>query len=353
MSQDDVLLKGTRLVNERIKSLDALRAIAISLVVLAHIVLGYGAPEGLAPLQFGGVGVDLFFVLSGWLLGGQLFKESRAGTLNVYEFWRKRWYRTLPAYYAVLGFTILQQYLTKSDFSAPLEYFIFLQNYDLPLEIFYISWSLSVEEQFYLFIAPTIFLITKASRHKQLLLLVILLLTPSIFRFLGLYEDTIQTHVRVDGCIAGVLLAFLKNQYESLWNYLKDISGFLFTISLGMFFYFAIQRWIPAIPVLEFGYLERAFVFSTWVLYANSSASKQSKSFPGAYYIATRSYSMYLLHPDAIAATNRFFSELSFFSYLMLVSLITIVTSELLYKFVELPGMNLRDKRHHKNNIKK
>jgi len=114
--------KGVQVTGERIRSMDVLRALAIILVLVAHLVLGYGAPQSFAFLQFGGLGVDLFFVLSGWLLGGQLFKQAKQKNINVLEFWRRRWYRTLPAYYFVLMLTIFQQYVTKSDFKSPIEY---------------------------------------------------------------------------------------------------------------------------------------------------------------------------------------------------------------------------------------
>ncbi len=71
----------------RLNSMDALRSFAILIVLVGHIVLGYGSPAHLAPLQLGGMGVDLFFVLSGWLLGCQLFKEMDSGTIQVKRFW--------------------------------------------------------------------------------------------------------------------------------------------------------------------------------------------------------------------------------------------------------------------------
>ena len=63
-------------VTQVLPSLDLLRSVAIVAVVTAHTVLAFGAPVGLAPLQLGGRGVDLFFVLSGWLLGKQLMVGS-------------------------------------------------------------------------------------------------------------------------------------------------------------------------------------------------------------------------------------------------------------------------------------
>ena len=134
-------------MDTRYRSMDLLRAIAITLVILAHSVFSYGAPEHLAPLQFGGTGVDLFFVLSGWLLGGLLFKEAeKNGNIDIKRFWIRRWMRTFPAYYAVLIIQVSQRYLTKDDVDFPWEYFVFVQNYSYPLDFFFFFWSLSVEE---------------------------------------------------------------------------------------------------------------------------------------------------------------------------------------------------------------
>jgi peptidoglycan/LPS O-acetylase OafA/YrhL len=72
-------------------------------------VLSYGSPSYLAPLQFGGTGVDLFFLLSGWLIGSQLFTEKqKSSTIDVKRFWIRRWMRTMPAYFVVLLATLAQ-----------------------------------------------------------------------------------------------------------------------------------------------------------------------------------------------------------------------------------------------------
>src|SRR5689334_10607942 len=96
--------------SDRIRSLDLLRSYAILSVLLAHATLVFNPPAALAPLQAGGTGVDLFFVLSGWLLGRQLMKElDRQGSVGLTRFWSRRWLRTLPAYYVMLLLTYAQQ----------------------------------------------------------------------------------------------------------------------------------------------------------------------------------------------------------------------------------------------------
>src|SRR5579884_3027998 len=92
----------------RVPSLDVLRSLAITLVFFDHAGVLSGRPA-LHPLIAGGAGVDLFFVLSGWLLGRQLLVELRArDTIDVPRFLARRWMRTLPAYYALLAANLAQ-----------------------------------------------------------------------------------------------------------------------------------------------------------------------------------------------------------------------------------------------------
>lgn len=319
-------------VEDRIRSMDFLRSVAIISVLLAHTVLGFGAPEILAPLQLGGIGVDLFFVLSGWLLGGQLFKEMESGSINVRRFWTRRWVRTLPAYYVVLILTVAQQWLTKENPASSWRYFLFIQNYDYPLEIFSVSWSLAVEEQFYLLIAPFFAFSLFMRPNTRLLSLLLCLAFPSIFRQLGWFESTIETHIRLDGCIMGVLLAALKFQHSIIWRKIIRVSGVLAGLGLILIILFFYQRWFPIAWLGEPGYLVRALIFGSWVIFANSSSIAGYKLyFPGSYYIATRSYSIYLLHPDAIAIINRLPFELPFSLYLSIIFMLSLLAAEFLY----------------------
>ncbi|MDO3722579.1 acyltransferase [Marinobacter sp. chi1] len=333
------------MTNERLASLDLLRSIAILLVLIAHIVLGFGAPASLAPLQLGGIGVDLFFVLSGWLLGGQLFSEAvHNDRINVLRFWYRRWMRTLPAYYAVLGALSLQQLLTKESWALPLDYLFFLQNYNQPLEIFHVSWSLAVEEQFYLVIAPAIGALWILPRKVRLAIVILVLVSPSLFRYLDLYTNTLQTHVRIDGCIAGVLLAYIRSQHTELWIRLCSFSTPLFMISSTFFALYFIQRYFPMEWLSDPGIFERALIFSSWLLFAVNNSRSLIWKVWGSKYIATRSYSLYLLHPIAIAIFNKVDYAFGFSVYMVSVFLLSLFMSEILYRTVELKFLRLRSR---------
>ncbi len=111
--------------------------------------------------------------------------------------------RTLPAYYTILLLTVLQQYATKDNVSFPYEYLFFLQNYAQSMDIFYVSWSLAVEEQFYFVIAPLIALSVRATPKHTLILLLIADSVPQLLRLLDANASSTMTHVRLDGCATG------------------------------------------------------------------------------------------------------------------------------------------------------
>ena len=327
-------------------SLDLLRAIAILMVFIGHTLLSYGSPSHLSPLQFGGTGVDLFFVLSGWLIGYQLFKElNKFNNIDIKRFWIRRWMRTLPAYYAVLFFTVAQQYLTKANFSFPIEYLFFLQNYDHPINLFTVSWSLCVEEQFYLLIAPLVVLLTKTNRHNRTAILVVLMLLPSLFRELNLYESLKETHVRWDCCVMGVLLANICYSYPNFWKKLLSVGPKAALIALIIYLSFYYFRWNPNELISDPSKLLLAFIFGTWILWANASHISFNKpSNAIIYYISTRSYAIYLLHPDALAVCKRLLIDQHFSLYIITAFIISCVAAEVLYRCIENPIMNIRSK---------
>ena len=148
----------------RVIQLDVLRGIAILLVLGAHSVLtpadgGHLRNPIMLWFRFGWTGVDLFFVLSGFLVGGLLMQEFRqSGRIGVLRFLIRRGFKIWPSYYAYLAITALVLYpLTgRAIPSWQLMWpgLIHLQNYlGTP---FGHTWSLGVEEHFYLFLPPLV-----------------------------------------------------------------------------------------------------------------------------------------------------------------------------------------------------
>lgn len=139
--------------------LDVVRSLAIIFVLIDHSQPFW---DRIWPGDFvanvGIVGVELFFVLSGFLLGERLSNLSITGTgvsaQNVREFFWRRWLRTLPAYFAMLLVILLH------DGKLDLRFLIFMQAFDPPMmaSAFGQSWSLSIEEMFYLFFPLVIYI---------------------------------------------------------------------------------------------------------------------------------------------------------------------------------------------------
>jgi peptidoglycan/LPS O-acetylase OafA/YrhL len=174
---------GPRL--SRLPQLDLLRGIAVLLVIARHFPIGYSDAGQLAPFvkiafDFGWTGVDLFFVLSGFLVGGLLFKEwQRRSALDIRRFLVRRAFKIWPAYFIyviVMGVF----YLWDGSLGPPRQLltlifpnFLHLQSY--VLTPFTHTWSLSVEEHFYLAL-PLVLLLVANRHHERVHALKIMLL---------------------------------------------------------------------------------------------------------------------------------------------------------------------------------
>jgi peptidoglycan/LPS O-acetylase OafA/YrhL len=209
--------------------LDLLRAAAILMVVSFHAGDLSGTPAALyRVLAFGWMGVDLFFVLSGFLIGRQVLKPRVDSPGRFLEsFWTKRWLRTLPLYYVVLFFhAVVKPAVFHVPFKGSVWRFAtFTQNYAAPLD-FVASWSLCVEEQFYLFL-PLVVVAMGRRRLPRWGWLVPLAASAVMRAFLwrtlsasGPIGDRFQTqihwptHTHLDGLSLGLVLAAT----ERIWS---------------------------------------------------------------------------------------------------------------------------------------
>jgi peptidoglycan/LPS O-acetylase OafA/YrhL len=210
---------------ERVKELDGLRALAILLVVAWHY-LGIGDGSGSIPQRIfmvGRSGVDLFFVLSGYLITGILL--ANAGSSNYFStFYARRSFRILPIYAVTLVIYLIGRHLGGSApvlFAGPLpwwSYAIGLQNFWMAIEQSYGAswlagtWSLAIEEQFYLIFPLVVYF--APSRALPRLLIALLVLCPVGRMIVYGLGDRLGYYVlmplRADILAIGALIAWLE-----------------------------------------------------------------------------------------------------------------------------------------------
>jgi peptidoglycan/LPS O-acetylase OafA/YrhL len=159
---------------KRIPSLDGLRAISISLVVVGHLTGAGRMPNFMA--SYAGTGVRIFFVISGYLITTILLEErSRTSTINLRQFYKRRAYRILPAAAVFMLFALVMYWheLRWYDIGAML---LYVSNFDRarPWMVCHL-WSLGVEEQFY-FLWPSV--LRKWHRQSVAILLGVVVLAP-------------------------------------------------------------------------------------------------------------------------------------------------------------------------------
>jgi peptidoglycan/LPS O-acetylase OafA/YrhL len=213
-------LPGT--VREKIPQLDALRGIAILLVIAHNATLHYGTTSYLHPLfDRGWMGVDLFFVLSGFLISGILL-DTKESPNYFKNFYARRVLRIWPLYYCLLAFMFVvlphasaSQGVAIFAKSSPWwAYPFFLQNFLLPLSTdaagpLGVTWSLAIEEQFYLVWPIIVRFLSK--RQVAILAIAEIAASPFLRYFLAAHHIHIYANFfcRLDGLMLGAFLAAL------------------------------------------------------------------------------------------------------------------------------------------------
>ncbi|XPP75701.1 acyltransferase family protein [Serratia liquefaciens] len=212
--------------------LDICRATAILLVLLSHgrIFLTPTLPNAQI-LKFGGfLGVEFFFVLSGFLIGGIILdkiKTSKSPASWVPGFWGRRWMRTYPSYllFIIINILIISS-VRQEPFPNLVKFLTFTQSLLSPHPSFFgEAWSLAVEEVFY-FITPIVLsvfiFITKNKRISILLTILLLILIPIILRIhASLYTDMTFNEIRstalfrIDSIMIGVIAIIVYNKIGS------------------------------------------------------------------------------------------------------------------------------------------
>lgn len=358
----------------RIYGLDILRASAILFVVFSHS--SFLLPKILIPITFYSLdGVTIFFVLSGYLIGGILItilKSEGATFKSLLNFWVRRWFRTLPNYFLILSILTVLSFLYIDDFHFDeiKMFFIFSQNlFSNNSSFFPEAWSLSVEEWFYLLIPIILFTtikIFKVSYQKQIFfttLFILILIT--VFRFYQFYDAPFQNTIewqrslhhqvftRLDSLMYGVIGAYISFFYTHTWKKLK-LPLFIIGIFLFLFEEIIEQSNISNFYYCVFSISVTSFATLLVLPYLSNLKKGNGFLFYILTYISLVSYSMYLINLSLIkdwlfirANIFSLFPSDSLQSTLILYILywvITLLISIIIYKFFELPIMKLRDK---------
>jgi len=357
--------------SSRNHGLDTLRALAIMLVFANHY-LGFVSFEATFGWfsEIGWAGVDLFFALSGYLIGNQVFAALRGPGLSLPRFYARRLLRTLPAFLFVLALYAWWPYWAGGLAHAPWwKYLTFTLNFNLkPGTLFSHAWSLCVEEQFYLLLPPialAIAAIAQRARTPSLALGWMALVSavaagmwlrhswwvPSMdlgehgsrAYYTLIYYSTLS---RFDELLAGVALAMLRNFHPALWQRLTSHGNAMLAAGAALtalvFWLFLENHFSWGMSV--FGYPLLGVAFAALLLAALSEGSLlQRTRIPGMGAIAIWSYSIYLTHKQIciLLAEHWAASEALTIAFMIGAS---IFAGWLLYFAVEAPFMKLRDR---------
>jgi peptidoglycan/LPS O-acetylase OafA/YrhL len=357
----------------RLPGLDVLRAIAIAWVMVCHANT-FGL---LASDYFGWMGVDLFFVLSGFLIGGQLFRPLAEGEAPAYaNFFARRLLRTLPAYLVVVALYVAFPILwDRRSLQPAWQFLTFTQNLFIdPAKANSLSqaWSLCVEEQFYLLLPAAVVLFGSRARPKTLVATILAVLAFGMVlrgylwlahvaeEPLGLLSSPnpraymrciyYPTWTRLDGLLAGVTVALVKTFRPEAWAFVRTRPNALLAagglgVGLSMLvFRTQVTTFWPTV----FGFPLLAASMAALVAAASEPGSLLGRwPLPGAGPLAAASYSLYLTHKmayrAAIRLTHHGSPELQALTPVLAVAA-ALAIGAALYLLVERPCLKLRDR---------
>lgn len=361
-------------VHEKLYGLDHLRAFAIILVFFFHYyIISDGEPKWLPGVaSFGWTGVDLFFVLSGFLISSQLFLQIKKGQLISFKvFFLKRFFRIVPAYLVTVGiYFCFPFFREKEALPAFWKFLTFTQNFNLNLKdygTFSHCWSLCVEEHFYLFL-PIILIFLQTSKlfSKSFLLLISLFLFGFVIRYYSfnyLYLPKINqenswmywykfiyypTYNRLDGLLVGVSIAAIYQFLPNLWIKLSKYGNQFIVLSLCVLTaaYFLCED-LLTFNVSVFGFPLIALGFGFMVIGAVSPSGFLFKiNSKITTFIANLSFSIYLTHKGIISVTHKVLKDFEMEHTIMLLicMMACVLVAYILHLAVEKPFMRLRNK---------
>ena len=341
------------MISKRYSNIDQLRFIAALTVAMAHLIISKkGLSLNLEILS--SISVEVFFIISGFVLAPQILKVAQSQNINNYKiFLIRRWYRTIPLYILSLLLTsiILGQFLSFDFF----KYLFFVQNFleiVVNIDYFSISWSLSVEEWFYIIFPIFLYIFLKFlkfNNYKTIIYVsVIFMIIIFLLRFININDEEWGSNIRrivlyrLDSIVFGFILYFYKDKIidkfmNKVWLLVSIIfiSIIIYNIliinsSQNLIFYKIIFHYLIGL----WGSLVVLFFYIT------DKKIKKRSLIQINLFLGRISYSIYLFHLMVIYIISSF--SFSIIHTIVLFLLIQISISFLLYYYFEKPILKLR-----------
>lgn len=348
-----------------IPSLDGIRALAVLLVFLAH--------SGLDNFIPGGLGVTVFFVLSGYLITTLMrIEHARSGRISFRGFYLRRLLRLMPPLFIVVAATGVLAALSVIDgaFSVGglLSALFYAGNYFVIANDFHgmpaglgLVWSLAIEEHYYLFYPPLALLLLRVGRVRlSVSLLALLCVAVLAWRYWLVFHGaseaylTMATDTRVDAILVGCLMALLRNPWldrVSAPNALNDwgLAGVCVAVLIGTLLY------RDEVFRLTARYTLQSLAIAPLIYLAVARADRlpfRWLNTPVLVYVGTISYTIYLSHHVILLGLAKHWPALNWISLTLVGALLTLAVAEPIRRWVEQPCAALRKRLHRKNPLR-
>lgn len=349
----------SRYASGAIPSLDGIRALAVSLVFLAH-----GGLDNFIP---GGLGVTVFFVLSGYLITTLMRVEhARGGGISYRGFYLRRLLRLMPPLFIVVAATGLLAAASVIDggFAAGglVSALFYFGNYYAISHDFHgmpaglgVIWSLAIEEHYYLFYPPLAVLLLRVGRAgMSVALLSTLCAAVLAWRFWLVFHGgseaylTMATDTRVDAILIGCLMALLRNPWldrvptpRALTDW--GTAGLCVAVLLGTLLY------RDEVFRLTVRYTLQSLAIAPLIYLAVARADRLPFRWLNArplVYLGTISYTIYLSHHAILLGLAKHWPQLSWVGLTLVGAALALAVAEPMRRWVEQPCAALRKRLH-------
>lgn len=353
--------------------LDIVRSIAIILVLAAHLSPFFIFNRIVFNMLYhsGLYGVELFFVLSGFLIGNIILSKSSSvlSFSEIKKFYFRRILRIIPLYYLILTFLIVIDNLILKTKSYHFYHFVFLQNF-FPKEVgfFAVSWTLSIQFWFYLIIPILFFIIGNKKNSSENFIKVFLLITSMVilsrYIYVILFSPTFDFGIRknifmrFDTFFIGIIFAIIKSKYKIFYKKISRFPYFLISL-IGLIIFYYVYLYFMITDGIS--YFDRSIFFRvfSWpligtLLMVTISFFEQNKFineilinnkvFSAIFStLSTLSFSMFLVHYEIYTYFETSLKHWNVLLSVFVSTSIVFMVSYMLYNLIEKPILSKRN----------